>query len=242
MAEPPACPGGTCELFGVFGILVQCLIGVWCVATLLVMWWLETPRRSLLAWLGDMSKQMVGAGYGHFMNVGVAILFGEALTTAAANNQCVWYLVGFLSDIFFSTFLCWLLTTALRPVFRRNCGIDIGEYKDDANLADGQASMSPWLMWSLQTAIWLGILTVVKAVVSLGVYLAQEPLYSGLASLFRQVNLCHHQRAQLVVSVVLVPIVGDAFQFAVQDSFLKNNVATATTKEEVEMEMLPADG
>lgn len=237
MAAPPACPGGTCELFGVFGILVQCLIGLWCVFTLLVMWWLETPRRSLLAWLGDMSKQMVGAAYGHFMNVGVALLFGTALETAATNNQCVWYLVGFLSDIFFSTFLCWLLTRALRPLFRSKCGIDIGEYEDESKAADDEASMPAWLMWSLQTAIWLGILTVVKLVVSLGVYLAQEPLYCGLATLYRQLGLCHHQRAQLVASVVLVPIVGDAFQFAVQDSFLKNNAGTASSKES-EIEML----
>eukprot|EP00931_Biecheleriopsis_adriatica_P112932 TRINITY_DN87804_c0_g1_i1.p1 TRINITY_DN87804_c0_g1~~TRINITY_DN87804_c0_g1_i1.p1 ORF type:complete len:253 (+),score=35.12 TRINITY_DN87804_c0_g1_i1:31-759(+) len=224
---PLACPGGTCELFGIFGILVQVLIGAWCLLTLLVLWRMETPRRPFMTWLGDMSKQMVGAGYGHFLNIFVALLFGEELESAASNNQCVWYLVGFLSDIFFCTFLCWVVTKAMRPVIKERCGIDIGDYDSNDNVDDGRQSIAPWVMWCLQTGIWLGIMTAVKAVVSLGVYLAQGPLYGSLASAFHVVGLCHHQRAQLLVSVVFVPIIGDAFQFAVQDSFLKNTEAAA---------------
>lgn len=172
-----------------------------------------------------MSKQMVGAGWGHFMNIFVALLFGEALETANTNNQCVWYLVGFVSDIVFVTFLCWAVTTAARPLIQRRCGIDIGDY-DSASNSDGQSdkqqpAFPPWLMWCVQTAIWLGIMTLVKAVVSLGVYLAQDLLYTGFAVAFRALGLCHHQRAQLVTSVIIVPIIGDAFQFAVQDGFLK---------------------
>merc|ERR1719401_1263301 len=64
-------------------------------------------------------------------------------------------------------------------------------------------------------------MTSVKVVVSIGCFLAQDLLYTGLAWIFHVFGLCRHQRAQLLTSVILVPVVGDAFQFAVQDSFLK---------------------
>uniref|UniRef100_A0A7S0B832 Uncharacterized protein n=1 Tax=Pyrodinium bahamense TaxID=73915 RepID=A0A7S0B832_9DINO len=175
-----------------------------------------------------MSKQLVGAGWGHFMNLFVAVLFGKALTTSEANNQCVWYLVGFMSDIVFVTFLCWAVTTAARPWIRKHCGIDIGDYEGASSSDDAgekqqaeRPALSPWLMWCFQTAIWLAIMTLVKAVVSAGVYVAQDILYTGFALAFRAIGLCHHQNAQLVTSVIVVPIIGDAFQFAVQDGFLK---------------------
>ncbi|CAE8623110.1 unnamed protein product, partial [Polarella glacialis] len=73
-----------------------------------------SPRRSFLTWVGDMSKQMVGAGWGHCMNIATAVVFGVELESSAANNQCVWYLVGFLCDISFVTFLCWAVNAAIR--------------------------------------------------------------------------------------------------------------------------------
>lgn len=225
------CPGGTCELFGLFGILVQGLIGAWCLVILLLLWYFEKPRRSFLTWFGDMSKQLVGAFWGHFMNVFLAMFLGNMLNESADNNQCVWYLVGFLSDIILVTFLCWIMTTLLRPLIKFRLGFDIGDY-DGAGSGSGFIEIgaedarprngSHFLMWFGQTGLWVLIMTVVKLVVSIGVYFSQELLYTGVALLFRVGGLCHHQRAQLVTSVIIIPVIGDAFQFVMQDSFLKN--------------------
>jgi len=225
-----ACPGGTCELFGLFGIFVQGLIGLWCLFTLVVLWRCEANRRSLATWLGDMSKQLVGAGWGHVMNLFLAMFLGAVMEDSPDNNQCVWYLVGFLSDIIVVTFLCWWLTNTLRPHIRHLCGIDIGDYEHvEVGGAEGEpkqhmeATRMPWwVMWLSQTGIWLLIMTSVKFVVTIGVFYSQDVLYTGIAKGFQLMGLCHHQRAQLVTSVIVVPIIGDAFQFAVQDSFLKN--------------------
>jgi len=235
--EHVVCEGGTCELFGFFGICVQGLIGAWCILTLLVLWRCEANRRSFFTWVGDMSKQLVGAGWGHFMNVFLAMFLGAVMEDSPDNNQCVWYLVGFLSDIFFVTFLCWLLTNFARPHIRRICGIDIGDYENaEGGEGAGKAEkpeleqseevaaakrMPWWMMWLCQTGLWLLIMTTVKALVTIGVYLAQNMLYTGIAQAFKSAGLCHHQRLQLVTSVIIVPVIGDAFQFAVQDSFLK---------------------
>jgi len=227
--EAPACEGGTCQLFGRFGIFVQLLIGAWCLLTLVVLWRCEAAdkRRPFLTWLGDMSKQLVGAAWGHFMNVFLALFVGNELEGGSTlNNQCVWYLMGFLSDIICVTFLCWWVTSAARPLIRKKCGIDIGEYEQDSHSPspDGVAMVKgvpPWAMWCIQTGIWLAIMTAVKVVVSIGVFAAQNYLYVWLALAFQYGGLCHHQRAQLITSVIVVPVIGDAFQLAVQDGFLK---------------------
>lgn len=230
---PPTCEGGSCQLFGVFGIFVQLMIGVWCVLTLVTLWRCEKNRRDFCTWLGDMSKQLVGAGWGHAMNIFLALIFGTALESEAANNQCVWYLVGFLSDIFVVTFLCWLVTSNLRPHIKEQCGIDIGEYdqaagersdssqEGDVLEPDEQAGMAWWMMWICQTGIWILIMTSVKVAVSICVFLAQDWLYGGLATIFHSLGLCGHEHSQLITSVIIVPVIGDAFQFAVQDTFLK---------------------
>jgi len=238
------CSGGTCALLGPFGILVQTFIGVWCFLTLVVLWKMEKHQRPFFVWLGDMSKQMVGATYGHIMNIFLAMLFGEALEEDSTKNQCVWYLLAFLSDIIFVTFLGWLATRAARPWVRQRYGIDIGDYggeeapnavcllasTEGLGKATGPgknkgthfvARFPPWLLWCCQTAIWLAILTAIKAVVSVGLYFGQGPLYAGLAWVFSSTGLCGHHRRQLAVSIIVVPVIGDAVQFAVQDGFLK---------------------
>lgn len=219
---------GKCELMGWFGIAVQSFIAVWCFLTLLFMWRIETHRRSCFTWFFDMSKQGAGAAWGHCMNVIWAILAGEAFKTGTHHNQCVWYLVGFCSDIIFCTFLSWAANAALRPIFLRRCKIDIGDYEgnsDNATAGDsgmqGSGQSVSVGMWLCQTGIWLAILTVVKIVVSIGCWLGQDLLYTSIAGCFRALGLVGHDRAQLIASVIIVPIIGDAFQFAVQDTFLK---------------------
>eukprot|EP00928_Gymnodinium_smaydae_P088678 TRINITY_DN72741_c0_g1_i1.p2 TRINITY_DN72741_c0_g1~~TRINITY_DN72741_c0_g1_i1.p2 ORF type:complete len:280 (+),score=47.04 TRINITY_DN72741_c0_g1_i1:220-1059(+) len=225
--RPPYCAGGTCELFGLFGIIVQLVIGVWCVYVLWYMWRIESPRRSYETWVGDMSKQLVGATWGHFMNVAMAMVFGRA-TSVVGRNQCVWYLVGFVTDIIFVTFLSWYVTAKLRPVILRRCGLDIGDYepppKDELATSRPHTGRVSSKVWVQQTLIWLAITTFVKVVVAFGVILCQDLLYWIFAISFSVLGLCGHRRAQIVVSLFLVPLIGDAFQFAVQDGFLKRRL------------------
>merc|ERR1740121_1976359 len=244
--EPPLCEGGSCQLFGLFGIAVQCFIGVWCVFTLFVIWRCENVevRRNFCTWMGDMSKQMLGAGWGHFMNVFFAIIFGEAVEESAFSNQCIWYLVGFLSDILIVTMLCWLVVSTLRPHIRKHCGIDIGEYESGGgNTApsreeeifepekEEEGSGIPfWMMWCAQVVIWVAILSVVKSTVFYVAYLAQDWIYTGIDAFFVWLNLCGHPRRQLLSSVIIIPVIGDAFQFIIQDNFLKKRTESDGSK------------
>lgn len=225
-----------CQLLGVFGWSVQFCIATWCVAVLVFMWRIESPRRPCYTWFLDCSKQMVGAGWGHFMNIFWALICGKVMKTDEHKDQCVWYLVGFVSDIIICTFLCWLANTLLRPVFVSTCGIDIGDYEgappeesqdkalvSDAAKNDSEEPGCPWRMWLIQTSIWLSIMTSIKVVVCVICYLLQDHFYTWIAMGFVYVGASHNAHAQLVISVIIVPVIGDALQFAVQDTFLKRN-------------------
>lgn len=240
-AVVPACAGGSCKLFGTFGIAVQVFIGAWCFLVLFVLWRLETPRRPAHTWFGDMSKQMIGAFWGHMMNVYMAVYFGQWLDPPEANNQCVWYMVGFMSDIVFVTALCWLVTLWVRPCVQQRCGLDLGDYEEPlsnmrpVSAVDGEDASSSlgdsrvdWRIWSFQLLIWLGIMTFVKIFVFYFAYVFQGLFYFWTAVTYHFFGLCGpnqwHRRMQLVVSIIFVPIVGDTIQFAIQDSFLKKKM------------------
>lgn len=222
--EVPVCAGASCELLGPFGIFVQCMIACWCVLTLFLMWCLEKPRRTCLTWFGDMSKQILGAGYSHCFNVMAAMVFGSALRSSLAlNNQCVWYLVAFLTDIVLVTLLSWAVIIIIRPILKSKLGLDIGDYEGHTPECDLKTNkhMSPATVWVFQTFLWIIILTVVKIFVLAIVYFTQDVCYDFVAFLFRMSGLCDHLNGQLVTSVVIVPLVGDALQLIVQDGFLK---------------------
>jgi hypothetical protein len=236
----PACEGGSCQLFGSFGIFVQILIAFWCFLVLFVLWRLETPRRPTHTWFGDMSKQMIGAFWGHMMNVYMAVCFGRYLDPPEANNQCVWYMVGFMSDIIFVTFLCWLVTLFVRPCIQRKCGLDLGDYEEPVSnmkpvsAIDGDASPAgsdqkvDWRIWRFQLLVWVGIMTFVKVVVFYFAYVFQALFYFWTAVTYHFFNLCGneqwHRRMQLIVSIIIIPIIGDTLQFAIQDGFLKKKM------------------
>jgi hypothetical protein len=225
------CRGGECQLFGAFGIAVQCGIGLWCFLVLLAMWRLESEsqRRSCAQWSADMSKQGFSTGWMHFMNVFCSIIFGALDAASALTNQCVWYLLIFLTDVIFVTLICWAVTSALREPLIKHCNIDIGEYDDDGSQKkmtherSSRGSVS-WQNWLKQLAIWIAIVTVVKLIVFVGVFLTQSSLYDLIADVFRFIGLCGHPHWQLMFSVIIIPLIGDAFQLAVQDCFLKRRL------------------
>eukprot|EP00927_Polykrikos_kofoidii_P041450 TRINITY_DN3533_c0_g1_i1.p1 TRINITY_DN3533_c0_g1~~TRINITY_DN3533_c0_g1_i1.p1 ORF type:complete len:275 (+),score=49.87 TRINITY_DN3533_c0_g1_i1:38-826(+) len=230
-AGAQVCDGGPCELFSFFGVLVQGFIGFWCVFVLFIMWRLEDAqmRRSCMTWIGDMTKQMAGAGCMHFLNAFCAVFFGSAVgSSSPLSNQCVWYLLVFVSDITLCIFFSYLAIRTLRPILLAHCDIDIGNYDDSPSFDEGTPplvkSLPTWgsfRKWVLQTAIWVLVVTVVKLLVFFIVFLTQDKLYNIVAWVFAHVGLCGHQHLQLIFSVVVVPVCGDALFFAAQDRFLK---------------------
>lgn len=54
-------------------------------------------------------------------------------------------------------------------------------------------------------------------------------IYVWFALAFQGLGLCGRLNLQLIVSVVVVPVIGDALQFAIQDTFLKKKPSRLQT-------------
>lgn len=228
-----------CELLGLFGLAVQLAITVVCAIALVAVWFMETPRRPFLSWAFDVSKQVVGAAYGKLWNIAQSIIFAQLLRGSSAyQDQCVWYLMMLVADCFFLTFLCWYACNYCRPILLGRYYIDIGDYdgpaaggsRHSARLSgkgDLEASMDVHSSFAVQAraycvqlAIWIGIITACRLVLSVALFFLQHQLYGFYAGVFEALNL-NSPEEKLLFSVLIFPAFSDTFQIVVQDRFLK---------------------
>jgi len=79
---PPQCQ----VLSGFSGIVVQALLFGVSVGSLLTKWWLEKPRRRFRIFFLDSSKQFLGAGVIHCLNLVCAVTFSHLQASAA--DEC----------------------------------------------------------------------------------------------------------------------------------------------------------
>lgn len=239
----------SCELLGPVGIAVQLAITGVCAAAMLTVWACESPRRPFLVWAFDISKQVVGAAYGKLYNIAQAELLARALTAQSGrDDQCVWYLEGIVTDCFLTTFLCWGAMKVARPLLLERCGVDVGNYEGghdepsptvvDHDAADsrdglieskevaGESAQAPILnvdtfrAWLVQVAVWIGIITAVRLVVTTYLFLTQDLMYKIFAGVFSVLHL-HSELQKMIFAVLVFPAFGDTFQIVVQDCFLK---------------------
>ncbi|CAE8619919.1 unnamed protein product [Polarella glacialis] len=232
-----------CELLGTLGIAVQGAITVVCASAMLAVWHLESPRRPFATWAFDVSKQVVGAAYGKCWNIVQAEVFARFLRASIADqDQCVWYLMGMASDCFVTTALCWWANSLMRPVLLAHWGIDIGNYGGEVPVvlsATGMTSMRAqgrrkwqaampapsWLQggarkWLAQLGIWLLIITLMRLVVGLGLFVFQDSLYTFYSGVFSVLHITG-VTGKTVFAVLVFPAFGDTLQIMVQDHFLK---------------------
>mmetsp|Transcript_72352 Transcript_72352/g.183040 ORF Transcript_72352/g.183040 Transcript_72352/m.183040 type:complete len:297 (-) Transcript_72352:14-904(-) len=239
-----------CELLGALGLAVQVAITGICAAVLFGVWLAETPRRPFVTWALDVSKQVVGAAYGKCYNILQAEVFAKALHLASGReDQCVWYLMGITTDCLVTTFLCWGANSLARPILARRWGIDIGDYDGEvpvlptptarkklsgSSVCSTESSRSCGYIelaeplcvpdrlrtWMTQLGIWLLIITAVRLLVSLGLFLSKDWLYIFYANVFNVLRL-HTSTAKTIFAVLVFPAFGDTFQILIQDRFLK---------------------
>merc|ERR1712194_255729 len=158
------------------------------------------------------------------------------------DDQCVWYLEGIVTDCFLTTFLCWGAMKVTRPVLLERCGVDVGNYDGEheepvptavghdgagksMELA-GESAHAPVLnvatfrTWFVQVAVWIGIITAVRLVITTYLFLTQNLMYKVFAGVFSILNL-HSELQKMIFAVLVFPAFGDTFQIVVQDFFLK---------------------
>lgn len=202
-----------CEIIGDhFGFLVQGLLFAVAIGSLLLKWRLENPRRQFNIFCLDSSKQVVGAGVIHMLNMICAIIFSNFEASLA--DECAWYWVNIMIDTTFGVLVCWGLLKLTEALL----GYDSGHYGKGAETGiDWERNPDYW-KWGGQIGVWCVIVSFMKLVVVALMWL--------FASFWETVSMaCTHwirdRQLRLLFVMIITPTCMNMFQFWVTDSFLK---------------------
>lgn len=191
-----------------FGYWVQALVGTVAMGTLLLKWQTEKPRRRLPDFLCDSSKQIVGQGVMHLLNMVCAVLF------ASKADECAWYWVNVVLGATVGTLLAYTFLKASERLF----GYASGNY-GEANKAGADIESRPGFnQWLMQITIWVGILSVMKLIV-----VAIMLSFSGFWTRLSMAATLWIQDGQMRLLFVMVatPAVMNTLQVLTMDNFLK---------------------
>ena len=120
-----------CQILGIFGLIVQGILGLLSFLALLLKRYFENPKRTWTVWGLDTSKQVFSALLAHWMNMALAIL----LSQENESDNCDWYFINIAVDVFLGVFLWYLILIAIEKVasyyeiYSLNTGIYIQEAK-----------------------------------------------------------------------------------------------------------------
>jgi hypothetical protein len=196
-----------------FTILVQLLLACFALASLWIKRLREVPKRTFRTWLLDVSKQGFGACYAHVMNMVIAAIISQNVRgNTVLQDQCAWYGMSYLIDTTLGLVLAIFFLKALDWIAHKNDWISLkhsGVYVG----ADG------WVHWVHQVLAWLFILTLVKFLMYLFMWLASEPLAWLGGILFEPLQGNIH--FELVFVMILFPGLLNVIYFWIADSFLK---------------------
>lgn len=199
-------------LGGFFGYVVQGLLFLLCMSVLLVKWRMEVPRRTLVVFFLDSSKQLVGAGVIHILNMVCAMVFSAQEHATA--DECAWYWVNIMIDTTLGVLVCYWLLKATERIL----GYESGNYGKDARTGIDWENDPDWWTWGKQIGVWCCIVCCMKGFVVVLMW-AFHSFWEWLAM------VCTHwitnRRWRLIFVMIVTPTAMNAFQFWVQDTFLK---------------------
>lgn len=224
---------GECELLGPFAILVQAALGGLALLSLVFKRWRERPQRPLKIWAFDVSKQVFGSVLLHLANLVMSMFSAgqiqSSMAQAAANatgmkgekyqpNPCSFYLLNLAIDttlgIPILIIILRLLTAgaSLTPLANPPESIRSGHY--------GTPPRASW--WLKQSLIYftglLGMKTCVFFIFELLPWIVQV---GDWALRWTEGN----EAVQIAFVMLIFPLIMNALQYYIIDSFIKNNQA-----------------
>ena len=205
---------GVCKIYDkddFFTVVVQIFLALVAVGSLYWKRLQERPRRKFLIWFLDVSKQALGAGYAHVLNMVIASLI--SIYHEGSGDQCAWYGISFLIDTTLGLLLALVGLQVLNAAAKRfnwTALVNSGVYTGDTALCH----------WTAQVFSWISILTITKIFISIFMWICREPLdFVGKLALTMPFN--GHPRLELIFVMVLFPGVLNIIYFWIADSYLK---------------------
>ncbi|KAI9495296.1 vacuolar membrane protein-domain-containing protein [Zychaea mexicana] len=208
-----------CKLLDSFAILVQICLATTALLVLVYKRWRERPQRPVPVWALDVSKQFLGAGVIHFLNLAVSYLVGRPMN-GPKTNLCVWYFLNVLVDTTIGVGILWFWLHSLQWILAR--------YLHVRYIRSGEYGPPPLrrrlLPWARQTAVFIVSEALMKLCV-LGLFRLCPFLFNVGNWALRWTRGNH--RYQVVFVMFIFPLVMNAVQFWIVDTIVKVNPALA---------------
>ncbi|KAL7581631.1 hypothetical protein ACA910_022182 [Epithemia clementina (nom. ined.)] len=196
-----------------FTVLVQILLAFLALCSLWIKRMQEVPRRTFWTWFMDVFKQGLGACYAHVLNMVIAAALAENRRgEAELKDQCAWYGISFLIDTTLGLFLA-IICLRILDHFANEW--------DWAHLKHSGVYVGPegWKHWISQVAAWMAILTIVKLVMYLFMWIFSAPLAWIGQILFAPLQ--GSIRIELLFVMILFPGIMNIIYFWIADHHLK---------------------
>ncbi|KAG2217178.1 hypothetical protein INT45_013190 [Circinella minor] len=210
--------GETCELLDGFAIAVQLTLMLTALAALGIKRWRERPRRPVEIWALDVSKQFVGAGTVHFLNLGISYLAGRPGNGQPSTNLCVWYFLSLMTDTTAGIVILWFWLRILEW--------SLGTFWGIRHLQGGYGDTSSSTFKSMLNKWWKQTLVFVLAefLMKICIYglFQLVPTIFNLGDWVLQL-IGTDSRYQVVFVMFIFPLFMNAFQFCVIDTIIKGN-------------------
>lgn len=216
------------QILGGFGIVIQGLLGILSFLALVVKRYFEHPKRPVIVWLLDTSKQAFSCILAHWMNMVLAVL----LSSANESDNWEWYFINITVDVFLGVFLWYLMLKAIEKAAMKYeiTMLNTGNYVNmdyDAEVAwDFEPTKQTdiddidFRIWIAQIAVWGLIVIIVKLVLYCFQLLFAPVLESISAILIGWLKM--YPNIKLVLIMVIWPFILNAVQFWIQDNILKS--------------------
>jgi hypothetical protein len=203
-------PPAHCKIMDGFAIAVQLILALVAFSSLLIKRHLERPKRPFQIWLFDVSKQALGGGMLHTLNLVGAYIGGRS--TLEESNPCVWYFLNILLD---TTVGVWLVY-----IFLRVHKMWLVKVVDRRLLHSGYYGHPPeWRIFSVQAFhFWLALLSMKLTV--LGLLTFKVFFHIGEWILQPLLDL-HRPQLEVVVVMLAFPLVMNVMQFWLIDGVIK---------------------
>mmetsp|Transcript_3548 Transcript_3548/g.9067 ORF Transcript_3548/g.9067 Transcript_3548/m.9067 type:complete len:290 (+) Transcript_3548:476-1345(+) len=221
-----------CQIYSTedtFTSFVQALLAAFALASLWIKRTQEKPQRKFLTWFLDVSKQAFGACYAHVLNMIIsAVIAGSAGGTHTLDDECAWYAINYVIDttlglVITIVFLDWLerLANHFNWLALKNSGVYVGK--------------EGIIHWVWQMLAWIIILTLVKMIICVFMYVFATPLAYVGAILFEPLQ--SNIRFELLFVMIFFPGVLNIIYFWITDSYLKAGKEHADSHHGGEKEM-----
>lgn len=161
-----------CKILGSFGIFIQIMLGLLSLSVLLLKRKLETPKRALVVWGLDTSKQVFSAFLAHLINMTLAVILAQNND----NDDCEWYFTNLATEIGLGILLCYMMLKTIEHIAANN-GLEVlntGVYIHDDYSSFENAHLEPtdqgkntvidYRIWMIQLIVWGNIVIVVSLI------------------------------------------------------------------------------